>query len=76
MAEETIIEVINAHKSGLMKISGVVGVGEGTHNNEPCIVVFVNDKESPEMTYIPEIINGYRVKIIESGEFRSLTNPG
>ena len=72
MSQESIKKVIEAHKSGIMKIPGVVGVGEGRHNDLPCIVILVTSKESLHIKRIPETINGYIVKIEETGEFRAL----
>ena len=73
MSQESIKKVIEAHKSSIMKIPGVVGIGEGRHNDLPCIVILVTSKESPHIKRIPETINGYKVKIEETGEFRAFT---
>ena len=72
MSQESINKVIDTHRSRLMSIPGVVGIGEGKYHDVPCIVVFVTDKESPSIQQIPENINGFLVKIEESGVFRSL----
>jgi hypothetical protein len=65
--------VKEAHTEELMKIPGVVGVYVGQFDDgTPCIGVMVI-KKTPELERkIPRIIEGYRVKIDETGEIKPL----
>jgi hypothetical protein len=72
MAAKAIEEVLTEHTKELMAIPGVVGVAQGICNDKPCIKVYVV-KESPELKRkIPDTLEGYKVMIEETGEFRPL----
>ena len=72
MAAKAIEEVLTEHTKELMSIPGVEGVAQGICNGKPCIKVYVV-KESPELKRkIPETLEGYKVMIEETGEFRVL----
>lgn len=71
MAVKPIKEVLKEHTQELMSIQGVVGIGEGIHNENPCIKVFVI-KNTPEVKIkIPGMLGGYPVIIVESGQFKT-----
>lgn len=55
-----------------MSIKGVIGVGEGLCNGDPCIKVFVSKIDEIIKKKIPSNIDGYDVKIEESTTFHSL----
>ncbi len=74
MSDEIIRDVIKRHTDKLMAINGVVGVGEGRHQGTPCILLFVVDKNSGQLKHLPDNIEGYLLKIEESGEFRAFGN--
>ena len=64
-------EVLKKYTQNLMTISGVVGTGQGLCNGKSCIKVFVV-KKTPELEdKIPEKLEGYPVKIKETGVFRA-----
>jgi hypothetical protein len=71
MPSRTIEVVLKDHTNDLMAISGVVGTGQGLCNGEPCIKVFVI-KKTPELEEkIPGELEGYKVKIEETGKVRA-----
>jgi len=72
MAAKSMEEVLTEHTKELMSIPGVAGVAQGICNGTPCIKVYVV-KETPELKReIPETLEGYKVMIEETGEFRLL----
>jgi hypothetical protein len=71
MSAMKIEEVLKKYTNNLMSISGVVGTGQGLCDGKPCIKVFVV-KKNPELEdKIPEKLEGYPVKIKETGKFRA-----
>lgn len=68
----TIKDVLKQHTNDLMAISGVVGTGQGLCDGEPCIKVFVIKKTQELEEKIPGKLEGYPVKIEETGEIRAL----
>ena len=67
----TIKEVLKKYTDNLMSISGVVGTGQGLFDGKSCIKVFVV-KKTPELEdKIPEKLEGYPVKIKETGVIRA-----
>jgi len=72
MAAKAIEEVLEEHTNELMTIPGVVGTAQGLCNDKPCIKVYVI-KKTPELKRkIPDTLEGYKVMIEETGEFRVL----
>jgi hypothetical protein len=64
-------EVLKKYTQNLMTISGVVGTGQGLCDGKFCIKVFVV-KKTPELEdKIPEELEGYSVKIKETGIFKA-----
>ncbi len=55
-----------------MSIPGVVGTAQGLCSGQPCIKVFVIEKTGGLVEQLPAEIDGYRVEIQETGEFRKL----
>ena len=68
-------EVLRAHTDRLMTMRGVVGVGEGRCNGQPCIKVFVARKTPELLKAIPATLDGYPVAVEETGELRPLAPP-
>jgi hypothetical protein len=78
MPEPTIQEVQERYTPDWMELPGVVGTGIGLCEaedepegpGEPCIRVFLA-RPSPEAEdAIPERVEGYRVELVVTGEFR------
>jgi hypothetical protein len=57
-----------------MSIPRVVGVAEGEYEGKPCIKVFVVERDSELRKQIPSNIEGYPLKVEESGKFHALDN--
>lgn len=70
---EGIQKAMEAHVDELMAIPGVVGVAIGAlKGGRPCILVLVVKKTAENRSLIPVEIEGYPVKIEESGEIRPM----
>jgi hypothetical protein len=68
----SIEEVQEAHTREWMSIPGVVGTGIGQCDAVPCIKVFVA-RRTPEVDrQIPARVEGYPVRVEETGPFRTL----
>lgn len=72
MPEEAIGSVFESHKKSLLELDGVVGVAIGKHEGRPCIRVFVARKNDELLRQIPVALDGYKISIEETGEFRAL----
>lgn len=72
MPRRNIREVLKRHTDSLMSIPGVVGTAQGECEGKPCIKVFVTKKTEEIMRQIPSAIEGYAVRIEESGTFKAL----
>jgi len=72
VVRKSIIEVLKSHTDELMAIPGVVGVAEGESHGRPCIRVFVTDQSSKYLIKLPDVIDGYRLLVVESGNFKAL----
>ena len=69
MPRKSIQEVLKSHIDRLMSVPVVVGVAEGESRGKPCIMVFVTDKNPEFLKDIPGMIDGYRLLVVESGNF-------
>ncbi|MFC2011102.1 hypothetical protein ACFLUR_02290 [Chloroflexota bacterium] len=73
MQKKPIESVLKEYTTILMVLPGVVGTGQGEYQGKPCIKVFTT-KMSPELLgQIPPLLDGYRVIVEETGEFRALS---
>jgi len=71
MSNDKIKGVVKKHADKLMAVPGVIGVAEVESEGRPCIIVFVLDKNSESLKHLPQNIEGYLLKIEESGEFQA-----
>jgi hypothetical protein len=69
---KTIEEVLREHTDQLMSLPGVVGTAQGLCDDKPCIKVFVIKKTQALDQRIPDTLDGYPVKIEETGEIKAL----
>lgn len=70
---EDVKKTMDAHSHALMAISGVVGVAIGAlEDGRPCILVLVVKETAENRKLIPAEIEGYPVKIEESGVIRPM----
>ena len=72
MPGETIQAVLQRHTEGLMALPGVVGTAVGECEGKPCIKVLVVKRTPALVQRIPSTLEGFRVVIEETGEFRAL----
>jgi len=67
----SIEEAIKKHSEELMSIPGVVGVGQGLCDNNPCIKVYISKRTSELDKKIPGLLEGYEVSIEITGEIKA-----
>lgn len=67
----SIAEVLRRHTDSLMKVPGVVGVGQGERNGAPTIHVMVVKLSDSLRRALPDSIEGYAVDVVETGEIRA-----
>jgi hypothetical protein len=67
----SIEEAIKEHSEELMSVPGVVGVGQGLCDNNPCIKVYIIKRTSELVKKIPDLLEGYEVSIEITGEIRA-----
>jgi len=68
---QNIKNLIHQHADRLMKLPGVVGVGQGLHENKPCIRVFLQEDLPGVKKKIPNSLDGVSVVTQVTGPFRS-----
>ena len=72
MPAKSIEEVLKEHTDAWLAIAGVVGTAQGLCDGKPCIKVFIIEK-TPELEQkIPDVLEGFPVEVVETGEFRAL----
>ncbi len=65
-------QVFDTHRDSLLSIPGVVGAGIARLDGKPCIMVMVKQKSEVAPGQIPKELDGYKVVIDETGEFKAL----
>jgi len=68
MNKKNLTQTLKEHRESIMSIAGVVGMGEGEQSGEPCITVLVVEKTPELLAQIPSMVEGYTVKVEESGK--------
>lgn len=63
------------YESELMAVAGVVGVGIGECQGQPCIKVYLADESSNLRPEIPTQLNGYPVSTEVLGKIEALPQP-
>jgi hypothetical protein len=72
MSKKPIAQVIEEHRSSLLTISGILGIGQGGPPHAPHITIYVQSKISHNLALIPSILEGYPVVIKETGDIEAL----
>ncbi len=72
MPEKTIKAVLKEHTPRLMSLPGVVGTGEGRCADAACIKVLVLEMTPDLVAQIGDMIEGYKVEVVATGEIRAL----
>ena len=72
MASKTIEQVLKEHTEELMALPGVVGVAQSLCDGRDCIKVYVVQMSSELEQKMPKELDGYKVDIEVTGEFRAL----
>ena len=72
MAARSIEDVLLAYTPRLLTLRGVVGTAQGEEAGRPLILVFVVEDTEALRASIPGQIEGYPVRIQETGEIRPL----
>ena len=65
-------EALKKHTPSLMSLTGVVGTGQGLRDGSPCITVFVIRKTPELERKIPRELEGFPVKIEDTGRVDAL----
>lgn len=63
----SIATVLASHTDSLMKIPGVVGVGEGEKDGRPTVYVMVERRTAKLDAALPDSLDGYAVELRETG---------
>jgi hypothetical protein len=71
MVSPKIEEVLKQHTGAWMAIPGVIGTGQGLCDGKSCIKIFVIKTTEEINKKIPQEIEGYKVKIEETGKVRA-----
>ena len=72
MTSKSMAETLKEHSGELMSLPGVVGTAQGLCDSDPCIEVYVI-KKTPELEkQIPRTLDGYPVRVEETGEIRPI----
>lgn len=72
MAGKRVEEALVEHTPALMALPGVVGTAQGLCDKLPCIVIYVIQKTPELERKIPQTLEGFPVRIEETGEIRAL----
>ncbi len=65
-------QVFDTHRDSLLSIPGVVGAGIARLDGKPCIMVMIKKDSQIAPGQIPKELDGYKVVVDESGEFKAL----
>lgn len=71
---EKALEVKERHLQSLMDIEGVIGVGIGLEDETVVIVVNVEKITDEILEQIPEVLDGFRVKVEEVGTIEAVND--
>ena len=72
MPGKPIDQVIKEHRSSLLSISGIRGIGQGGSPHAPHITIYVQPKFADILDLVPSLLEGYPVVIKETGVIEPL----
>ena len=72
MPPKPIQEVLQEHTRAWMSLPGVQGTAVGELHGQPCLVVYVAQTTEGLKAAIPQSVEGYPVRLEQTGEFRAL----
>ncbi len=72
MTSRSIQQVLEEYTPRWMALPGVVGTAVGKQRGQPCIHVYVVRMTDALRSAIPQSVESYAVKVIETGELRAL----
>lgn len=70
MPTRSIDEVLSAHRDSLMAVAGVVGIGQGLCEGEPCIRVYAAEMTPEIERRVPDTLEGYAVDVEVTGPIK------
>jgi len=72
MSTKAIESVLAENSNKLIALDGVIGIAIGKFKRMPCINVYVVQKNQELMKNIPATLDGYQVKVRETGKLQAL----
>lgn len=72
MQQESIESVLKKHNGRLLATPGIVGTAIGKYRRKLCITIFVHMNDTEIQQHLPATLDGYPVRIEETGEFQAL----
>ena len=69
--QRPIDDVLNEQSPRWMKLPGVTGTAIGACNGHPCLQVYVDKATGQLRQHLPETVEGYDVRLIETGTFEA-----
>ena len=67
---QSLEDVLATHTDSLMALEGVTGVGQALCEGAPCLRVYVAARTPALEQELPDVIGGYPVEIVETGQIR------
>lgn len=68
----TIQEVQKKYMDTLMSLPGVEGIGIGKKGRKDCLIVFISKISKENKQKIPQVLDGFSVKLVKTGQFKAL----
>jgi len=71
-SQKPIAQVIQEHRTSMLSIPGILGIGQGGSPDTPHITLYVRAQILANLNSIPSILEGYPVVIQETGDIEAL----
>ncbi|MCW8330804.1 DUF2173 family protein [Photobacterium sp. SDRW27] len=72
MTQPEVSRLLQAYSEQLMALPGVVAVGEGVYQGQPCIKIFLQSPQPGLWAHLPTGLKDAAIVIEVSGEIRAL----